>query len=180
MDNIKRSRNLAVMQQHEVIDTSSSLYSGTYSDYDDRWDLKKFKKQLEMHVIRCDNTEMEFDIISIDPSIVNAFRRILLSEVPSMAIEKVFMYNNTSVIPDEVLAHRLGLIPLKADPRKFEYRQEGDLHGTEQDTLEFELKVRCSWNPDKSAESTDPDELYINHKGLIKRMTFTFGTQAQK
>lgn len=42
-----------------------------------------------------------------------------------MAIEKVFMYNNTSVIPDEVLAHRLGLIPLKADPRKFEYRQEG-------------------------------------------------------
>jgi len=42
-----------------------------------------------------------------------------------MAIEKVFLYNNTSVIPDEVLAHRLGLIPLKADPRKFEYRQPG-------------------------------------------------------
>jgi DNA-directed RNA polymerase alpha subunit len=42
-----------------------------------------------------------------------------------MAIEKVFLYNNTSVIPDEVLAHRLGLIPLKADPRLFEYRQDG-------------------------------------------------------
>lgn len=38
-----------------------------------------------------------------------------------MAIEKVFMVDNTSVIADEVLAHRLGLIPLDADPRQFEY-----------------------------------------------------------
>lgn len=38
-----------------------------------------------------------------------------------MAIEKVLMVNNTSVIADEVLAHRLGLIPLNADPRLFEY-----------------------------------------------------------
>lgn len=38
-----------------------------------------------------------------------------------MAIEKVLIANNTSVIQDEVLAHRLGLIPLKVDPRMFEY-----------------------------------------------------------
>lgn len=38
-----------------------------------------------------------------------------------MAIEKVFIANNTSVIQDEVLAHRLGLIPLKVDPRLFNY-----------------------------------------------------------
>jgi DNA-directed RNA polymerase I and III subunit RPAC1 len=43
-----------------------------------------------------------------------------------MAIEKVFIYNNTSLLQDEVLAHRLGLIPLKADPRLFEYRQPGE------------------------------------------------------
>lgn len=42
-----------------------------------------------------------------------------------MAIEKVFIYNNTSIIQDEVLAHRLGLIPIKADPRLFEYRNTG-------------------------------------------------------
>ena len=42
-----------------------------------------------------------------------------------MAIEKVHIYNNTSIIQDEVLAHRLGLIPIKADPRLFEYKQEG-------------------------------------------------------
>ena len=47
-----------------------------------------------------------------------------------MAIEKVHIYNNTSIIQDEVLAHRLGLIPIKADPRLFEYKQEGILNFT--------------------------------------------------
>ena len=50
-------------------------------------------------------------------------------QVPTMAIEKVFIFNNTSIIQDEVLAHRLGLIPIKADPRMFEYRQEGTVNG---------------------------------------------------
>ena len=36
-----------------------------------------------------------------------------------MAIEKVNLYQNTSIIPDEVLAHRLGLIPINIDPRLF-------------------------------------------------------------
>ena len=44
-----------------------------------------------------------------------------------MAIDKVMIHNNTSIIDDEQLAHRLGLIPIKADPRLFEYRTEGNL-----------------------------------------------------
>jgi hypothetical protein len=51
-----------------------------------------------------------------------------------MAIEKVFIYNNTSIIQDEVLAHRLGLIPIKADPRLFEYRQEGKYEKNNEET----------------------------------------------
>lgn len=39
-----------------------------------------------------------------------------------MAIEKVYIANNTSVIQDEVLAHRLGLLPIRADPRLFDYK----------------------------------------------------------
>lgn len=38
-----------------------------------------------------------------------------------MAIEKVLMANNTSIVQDEVLSHRLGLIPISVDPRLFEY-----------------------------------------------------------
>jgi hypothetical protein len=42
-----------------------------------------------------------------------------------MAFDKILMYNNTSIIQDEVLAHRLGLIPLKADARLFADRPLG-------------------------------------------------------
>lgn len=42
-----------------------------------------------------------------------------------MAVDRIEMYNNTSIIQDEVLAHRLGLIPYKADPRLFEYKSPG-------------------------------------------------------
>ena len=71
---------------------------------------------------------MEFDMIGIDASIANSFRRILLSEVPTMAIEKVHVFNNTSVIQDEVLAHRLGLIPLKANPKLFNFKADRKLN----------------------------------------------------
>jgi len=48
-----------------------------------------------------------------------------LGQVPTMAVEKVLVYNNTSIVQDEILAHRLGLIPILADPRLFEYRNPG-------------------------------------------------------
>lgn len=46
-------------------------------------------------------------------------------QVPSIAIEKVHIYQNTSYVLDEILAHRLGLIPLKADPRQFKTKEDG-------------------------------------------------------
>lgn len=49
-----------------------------------------------------------------------------VGQVPTMAVEKVLVYNNTSIVQDEILAHRLGLIPIHADPRLFEYRNQGE------------------------------------------------------
>ena len=56
-------------------------------------------------------------MVGIDTPFANAFRRILIADVPTMAVEEVFIYNNTSVMQDEVLAHRLGLLPINVDPR---------------------------------------------------------------
>ena len=56
--------------------------------------------------------EMEFDMVGIDAPIANAFRRILLAEVPTMAIEKVHIYNNTTLIQDEVRPSVMSLLVL--------------------------------------------------------------------
>ena len=47
---------------------------------------------------------------------------------------------------DEVLAHRLGLLPLTADPRLFDWPGEdwSPDTGTEANTLVFSLNVKCS------------------------------------
>ena len=60
-----------------------------------------------------------------------------------MAIEKVEMWQNTSIIPDENLAHRMGLIPIQADPHLFENREAGQ-DATEKNSLRFKLHARCT------------------------------------
>ena len=39
-----------------------------------------------------------------------------------MAIETIIYNYNNGVIQDEVLAHRIGLIPLNVDPSRFKFR----------------------------------------------------------
>lgn len=103
-------------------------------------------------------------MIGVSPPFANVFRRLILSDVPSMAIDKVLIYNNTSIIQDEVLAHRLGLIPLKADPRLFEFKANENDPGTDQDTLEFDLNTKCTRKGKDILDSASFDTLYKNHK----------------
>jgi len=53
-----------------------------------------------------------FELKGATPAMANAIRRIILDNVPTMAIHKVNFTKNNSALYDEVLAHRLGLIPL--------------------------------------------------------------------
>ncbi|XP_028771509.1 DNA-directed RNA polymerases I and III subunit rpac1-like [Neltuma alba] len=125
--------------------TDTIQYSGAYAalGVDNSIRLDNFCQNFKVQVNRLTEDDMEFDMMGIDPALANAFRRILIAEVPTMAIERVYIANNTSVIQDEVLSHRLGLIPIKADPRLFENPENAGNDKNEKNTIVFKLHVRC-------------------------------------
>lgn len=125
--------------------TDTIQYSGAYAalGVDNSVRLDSFYKNFKVEVKRITDEDMEFDMIGIDPAVANAFRRILIAEVPTMAIERVYIANNTSLVQDEVLAHRLGLIPIAADPDLFEYPDDARGENNEKNTIVFQLHVRC-------------------------------------
>lgn len=62
-----------------------------------------------------DDKNIRLLIRGVDVPFVNALRRAIISEVPVMAIDEVVIIDNSSILQDEIIAHRLGLIPLKTD-----------------------------------------------------------------
>lgn len=77
----------------------------------------------------------------------------MIAEVPTVAIEHVYMWNNTSVMHDEVLSHRMGLIPIMVDPRMFETFEDDD-DPTDKNTVVFKLSVKCDKNARGVKEET--------------------------
>jgi len=62
---------------------------------------------------------MVFRISGVSPALMNGLRRTILSDLPILAIHEVMFFDNESPMHDEMVAHRLGLIPLTTPPDKY-------------------------------------------------------------
>jgi len=60
----------------------------------------------------------------VQPYFINALRRIMISELPKLAVDDVIIYDNTSALFDEIISHRLGLIPIPTDLSLLSFRDE--------------------------------------------------------
>ncbi len=65
-----------------------------------------------MKLLSRDERVIELLVEGFPPVLTNALRRIILSDVPTLAVDFIHVYDNSSSIFDEILAHRLGLIVL--------------------------------------------------------------------
>jgi DNA-directed RNA polymerase subunit D len=73
-----------------------------------------------MKIQKIDSKEgSRFVISDTTPSFVNALRRACSFETPILAIEDVYFTQNSSALYDEIVSHRLGLIPLKTDLKTY-------------------------------------------------------------
>jgi len=83
-------------------------------------DFEDFVQDLpSLEVINKDNQKISVKLKGVPLQYANALRRVCLNGVPVFAIDTVDIIENSSVLPDEGLAHRLGLIPIKTDLTRF-------------------------------------------------------------
>ena len=68
-----------------------------------------------IQVLNSDNKKISVKIKGVSLDYANALRRICLNGVPVFAIDTVDIIENSSVLPDEGIAHTLGMIPLKTE-----------------------------------------------------------------
>ena len=68
--------------------------------------------------------KLSFLVKGINATIANSIRRMIIEEVPTMAIEDVEFRDNSSALYDEIIAHRLGLIPLSTDLKTYNLPEE--------------------------------------------------------
>ncbi|MHC1635668.1 MAG: DNA-directed RNA polymerase subunit D [Candidatus Methanospirareceae archaeon] len=84
---------------------------------------------MEVKILEKEGLFLRFLLSGVKTSFANALRRAMIAEVPKMAIDEVHVYENTSLLYDEQLALRLGLIPLKTDLKSYVPHDECECEG---------------------------------------------------
>lgn len=70
---------------------------------------------MNVNIISLTEDTIKFLVDGIDTAFANSLRRSMMSEVPTMTIEDIFYFDNSSIVQDEVIANRVGFIPLITD-----------------------------------------------------------------
>src|SRR5206468_2820397 len=106
---------------------------------------------MDIKLLSKEQETLRFVLSDVSPAFANALRRIMISEIPVMAIDDVMILENNSVMYDEILAHRLGLVPVTTD---------GSYNLPEECTCKSELgceKCRASFSLE--IEASEPIEV---------------------
>jgi len=103
------------------------------------------------------SSHIRFSFEGVDASFSNAVRRICIAEVPTIAIDLVEVIENSSVLCDEFISHRLGLIPLAstlAQELNFPYEMSAEEDSSKTE-VQFELIAKGISDQTRDVTSDD-------------------------
>src|SRR3989344_8105904 len=89
----------------------------------------------------------------------NTIRRLILEEVPTLAVDDLEIKDNGSALYDEMLGLRIGLTPIKTDLKSYELKENCKCGGTGCARCELKMVSKASKKGYVYAEevkSTDP------------------------
>ena len=116
---------------------------------------------MEMKLIKKEDRKIKFTLKGVDPAFVNGIRRAIQTHVKNFAVEDVNVYENTSVIFNEMLAHRLGMLPIQVDTKTYKKKDKV--------TLMVEKEGPCTVYS-KDIRSTDPKIEVVDKKIPIVKL----------
>lgn len=125
---------------------------------------------LELYkIVNAEDNYLRVSIPGDDFVLLNTLRKIILNEIPSMAITSVYITENTSSLVDEVLGHRIGLLHLFAADSDFSNYEDDDLYD-ERNSIQFNLNV--IYTPEKNRVLAS-DLIWIPEGKQEKYLTLT-------
>jgi len=110
-----------------------------------------FDAGLRVEILELDGEVVKFVLENVNLSLANALRRVMISEIPTLAIDAVSMEKNTSFLSDEYIAQRIGLIPLLSvdDVDGLNYLRECMCDGfCHMCSVELKINVQAEESPD--------------------------------
>ncbi len=128
---------------------------------------------MEVDILKEDDKSVKFVLDDATPQFANALRRTMIGKVPTMAVDEVYFRNNTSGLFDEIIAHRIGLVPWRFPVDEYRLPEKCDCEGDECPNCQVEIVLKKegeSFVKAKNMKATDKKVAPENPEVLLVKL----------
>ncbi|EHY64883.1 DNA-directed RNA polymerase I and III subunit RPAC1 [Nematocida ausubeli] len=135
--------------------------------------MDEYLARIEVRKVADGPDTLSFRVNQIEASVLNALRRTIISDTPSIAVHWVYIRENETVMADEILSHRLGLIPILADSSTLKNIVRSEVLDplaelTDENSIKMELNVENTTDKVLTVRSNDI-KIVSNTKTTLKQ-----------
>mmetsp|Transcript_9338 Transcript_9338/g.23001 ORF Transcript_9338/g.23001 Transcript_9338/m.23001 type:complete len:325 (+) Transcript_9338:31-1005(+) len=143
------------------------------------WNVLQPLESFRLKIIYRSTIQITIELIGMDSTFINSIRRVLINDIPIIAIDEIFIFINTSILNDDMLAHRYGLTPLRIDPREYYFTYKNTNH-SQKNSIIFLTKMINLSPRDKYTKHVLTSNIKWSPCGsVIPNQTSTYFTKKQ-